>query len=88
MSDRECYYCKRTDHFEESCVSRLKIGDEIYERSTLNFEEPSGYCNDCGVEHGGYHHDNCDVETCPKCGGQFFSCDCGWMVIREPVEEK
>ena len=33
-------------------------------------------CHDCGVEIGGLHHQFCDVEQCPKCGGQLLGCPC------------
>jgi len=33
-------------------------------------------CHDCGVEEGELHKEGCDMETCPKCGGQLISCDC------------
>ena len=34
-------------------------------------------CGDCGVPMGEYHLANCDIERCPVCGGQFFSCEHG-----------
>ena len=33
-------------------------------------------CHDCGVRPGGFHHQGCDVERCPRCAGQLFCCDC------------
>jgi putative GTP pyrophosphokinase len=33
-------------------------------------------CHDCGVVKGQFHVDGCDVEQCPKCGGQSIACDC------------
>lgn len=33
-------------------------------------------CHDCGVQMGEYHRTGCDWEECPRCGGQYISCDC------------
>jgi hypothetical protein len=38
------------------------------------FPEP---CHDCGVQLGQYHVEFvCDMEQCPRCGGQVIGCDC------------
>jgi hypothetical protein len=33
-------------------------------------------CGDCGVLPKGFHHLGCDIQECPQCHGQMFSCGC------------
>lgn len=34
-------------------------------------------CHDCNCKVGEFHHPGCDMEACPKCGGQLiFNCTC------------
>jgi hypothetical protein len=39
-------------------------------------------CHDCGVREGQLHLDGCDVEECPRCGGQLISCECSESQLR------
>jgi hypothetical protein len=34
-------------------------------------------CGDCGVRKGQLHVEGCDIEICPRCGGQYISSECG-----------
>ena len=33
-------------------------------------------CHDCNIQVGGFHHPGCDMEQCPRCGGQLITCGC------------
>lgn len=74
----QCPYCRREMKMGVSCkVDTVVFEDgEKYTRLTDHFSEPDGYCHDCNAPHGGYHHPGCDVERCPRCGGQQITCDC------------
>ncbi len=52
---------------------RIKYGDDNW--------GGNGACGDCNVKEGAIHHQNCDIERCPKCSGQLLSCDCDWREV-------
>lgn len=62
---------------DQGTYPRIRYGDERgwAEVDPVYAETP---CHDCGVVKGQFHAEGCDVERCPKCGGQAMCCACGW----------
>ena len=80
---RTCVVCKQDQETSESCspvlrnnLGRLTHGDRTYSPVIFNAKTPGDRCSKCGVADKGVHHFGCELETCPKCGGQFISCGC------------
>ena len=70
-----CEYCKK-DILNSGCLlSHIKLKGKMYERLKNDDDDT---CGDCGTGAGKYHHDACDMETCPRCKEQAFGCDCKW----------
>ncbi len=64
-------------------VERIRFGDEINRVSEMHkaSHDLSLYtdfeiCDDCYAKKGEYHLEECDLEICPVCFGQMFTCGC------------
>jgi len=71
-----CDYCDHEMQDGVSCEKEdIVIDGQAYPQVPY---EPSvnRNCHDCKTPNGGFHHPGCDMERCPKCGGQLISCGC------------
>jgi len=83
-----CKDCKADTFDVETCdVPYILIGEHVYQRDRSHYEHEkceaafsthASRCRDCNIVngHGHIHHFGCEIERCPKCGGQLISCGC------------
>jgi hypothetical protein len=70
-----CGACNKEMTDGVSCVSVPFTLDDGQEHEPVPYDGPEK-CHDCSTPAGGFHHPGCDMEGCPKCGGQLISCGC------------
>jgi len=78
-----CEDCKQEMLTAEGCVYTHLVDSagKLYPRSLKHWQDSGQRCHDCAAMYGKLHHCGCDVERCPKCGGQLISCDCDWKKL-------
>lgn len=87
MSKAICKICGEVMLEVDGCIphSYGKVGKEgmkwKYPCGPENTQTDGERCHDCNAMAGKPHHPGCDMERCPKCGGQAISCDCDLPTI-------
>lgn len=74
----KCSDCNKEMKGSNSCDKPyLEIDGKKRKRDT-KVRSKSANCHDCSIENkeGNIHHLLCDMEICPKCGGQLITCGC------------
>jgi len=76
MTFADCKHCRNEMKPGSNCTANMYA---VYEDGvvcmTLRHDD-DGVCYDCNVGPGMHHHPGCDLERCPRCGGQMIGCDC------------
>ncbi len=72
----KCHYCEQemTDSNADCTGNTVRFPDGTV-MEAIPYDGPDK-CHDCSIKRGGRHHPGCDMERCPRCGGQLISCGC------------
>jgi hypothetical protein len=64
-------------------TAQLEAAQRFYPSIRLRWDGESR-CHDCAAAPGQLHVPGCDMEVCPSCKGQLFTCDCDTEMTRAP----
>lgn len=93
LKEAKCKDCGLEMMTTPTCkVGYVRINGVVYPRDT-KYYDVNNRCHDCNIvnKEGNFHHPGCDIERCPKCGGQNISCGCGekeYLVSNPNTESK
>ena len=74
----ECSWCNKnmSDESTKTCTENTHVEFPDGSKLPSVSYDGDGRCHDCNIASSGFHHPGCDMERCPKCGGQLISCGC------------
>lgn len=72
----KCNICDKEMEQGGACSGALIEFPDGQKLAPLVYVGPGHNCHDCGVRVLQPHHSGCDMERCPRCGGQLISCGC------------
>ena len=81
-----CQDCDKEMMAAENCIFPMILIDGTwFDRDTSGCDDGIR-CHDCGIiKEDNVHHFGCDMERCPKCGGQLISCYCKKEMVGKKV---
>ena len=85
-----CDFCAQemTAETTNSCSQAVEFPDGTVMAPVRFSHDATERCHDCNVMPGAVHHPGCDMERCPRCGGQLIGCGCLDPETASPPAEK
>ena len=81
MPNAICLICNREMVKGGGCDDYTLVEANGKKHKRVPVAEGIDHCGDCNAGSGNIHHEGCDQERCPACGGQLISCRCKLEIV-------
>lgn len=71
-----CEWCGQDMRTATGCTTKTVLFPDGVIMASIPYDGDFEVCHDCKATLGECHHPGCDMERCPRCGGQLISCGC------------